>query len=335
MAFYDSSSDQEVGFPIILEPDDDDSLFEMGIEDMRIDNDTMKEVHEVKEIKKVKEVAKSTMVPKHPISSMQGAFAESMEEASNTTRTAPKIGDAATRRKILIEQGLGEETHSLRWQRRPNQKYHDLWKLMAQISFGIYLLLNGIARDEEQVMSILQGHVNEVDGFLEMTLEDFDVAQGDIEERLKHLKLPLENIAIFDSMLEDRNFRSQIVRGNERIEHVISRTAAAMKDTLLDAQQGMDSCKEFTIYLAGQKDNPTWRRQRPNMQRVFDAMCGNVEGWYKAYVSLQTKGNKLRVSLVQLGSIVAEMDRRADQISRQSRVSSQYQLHSLPQVDKN
>lgn len=323
MAFYDSSSDQEVGFPIILEPDDDDSLFEMRVDDTRMDNDTMKEVHQVKEVKKVEEVNKNTMVPKHPIISMQGAFAESMEEASDTTRTAPKTGDAATRRQILIEQGLDEDTHSLRWQRKPGQKYHELWKLMAQISFGIYLLLNGIARDEEQVMSILQGHVNEVDGFLEMTLEDFDLAQTDIEERLKHLKLPLQNIDIFDAMLEDRAFRSQIVSGNERIEHVITRTAAAMKDTLLDAQQGMDACKEFTIYLAGQKDNPTWRQQRPNMERVFDAMCGNVEGWHKAYISLQTKGNRLGVVLVQLGSIVAEMDRRAGQISRQSRVSLQ------------
>ncbi|KAI9648091.1 hypothetical protein NHQ30_002720 [Ciborinia camelliae] len=321
MAFYDSSSDREVGFPIILEPDDD-SLFEVRTDDTRLDNDTMKEVHKVKEVKRVKEVAKNAMAPKHPIISMQGAFAESMEEASDTTRTEPKLEDAATRRKILIEQDVTEDTHSLRWQRKPGQKHHELWKLMAQISFGIYLLLNGIAKDEEQVMSILQGHVNEVDGFLEMTLEDFDLAQTDIEERLKHLKLPLQNIAIFDAMLEDEAFRAQIVSGNERIEHVITRTAAAMKDSLLDAQQGMDACKEFTIYLAEQKDNAIWRQQQPHMERVFDAMCGNVEGWHQAYVSLQTKGNHLGVALGQLGSIVAEMDRRAGRISQDSRFSS-------------
>lgn len=327
MAFYDSSSDQDIGLPIILEPDDD-SLFEMRVDDTRLDNDTMKEVHQIQDVKRVKEIA-NAMVPKHPIGSMQGAFAESMQEASNTTRTALKIGDAATRRKILIEQDLSEDTHNLRWQRQPGQKYHELWKLMAQISFGIYLLLNGIARDEEQVMSILQGHVNEVDGFLEMTLEDFDLAQSDIEERLKHLKLPLQNIAIFDAMLEDRAFRSQIVSGNERIEHVITRTAASMKDTLLDAQQGMDACKEFTIYLAGQKGNLQWRQKRPDMERVYDAMCGNVEGWHKAYVSLQTKGNHLGVALVQLGSIVAEMDRRAGKISRESRVSFPDESHIM------
>jgi hypothetical protein len=288
MAFYDSSSDHE-GLPIIIEPDDDESLFEMRIDDTKMNVDTMKEVSKGR-----------ITVPKHPIASMQGAFAESMQEAAQTPpQKMPKVGDAATRRKILLDQDISADTHSMRWQRKPGQKYHELWKLMAQISFGIYLLLNGIAKDEEQVMSILQGHVDEVDGFLEMTLEDFDLAQTDIEERLKYLKLPLENISIFDAMLEDRAFKS----------------------TLVDAQQGMDACKEFTIYLAEEQDNETWRLLRPNMGRVFDAMCGNVEGWHKAYVSIQTKGNNLGVALVQLGSIVAEMDRRAAEISRDSRVS--------------
>ena len=191
---------------------------------------------------------------------------------------------------------------------------------MAQISFGIYLLLNGIAKDEDQVMTILQGHVDEVDEFLESTLEDFDLAQDDIDERLKFLKLPLENIVIFDAMLEDRAFRLQIVNGNERIEHVIQRTAKAMNDALKDVHQGLDACKEFTIYLAEEMDSAVWREERPDMEKVFDAMRGNVEGWYKAYVSLQTKGNHLGVALVQLGSIVAEMDRRAGEVSRKTRV---------------
>jgi hypothetical protein len=178
--------------------------------------------------------------------------------------------------------------------------------------------LNGIARDAEQVMNILQGHVDEVDGFLETTLEDFDLAQEDIDERLKFLKLPLENIIIFDAMLEDRNFRLQIVNGNERIEHAIMRTAKAMKDALKDVQQGLDACKEFTIYLAKEQEQSAWKDKRPEMQKVFDAMKGNVEGWYKAYVSLQTKGNNLSVALVQLGTIVGEMDRRAGEISRRT-----------------
>jgi len=262
-------------------------------------------------------------VPVHPIASMQGAFEESMQEANKDPTPKPKPQlDAAARRQLLLDQELNEQTLASRWGKKPGNEYHELWKLMAQISFGIYLLLNGIARDDEQVMNILQGHVNEVDEFLETTLEDFDLAQDDIDERLKFLKLPLENIDIFDAMLEDREFRLQIVSGNEKIEHVITRTAAAMKDALKDVQQGIDACKEFTIYLAEEQEDPIWRDERPDMEKVYDAMKGNVEGWYKAYVSLQTKGNNLGVALVQLGSIVAEMDRRAGEISRKTRVCS-------------
>jgi hypothetical protein len=266
---------------------------------------------------------KEVQVPTHPIPSMQLAFAESMLQSSTvSTPTIPsnRPGNAAARRKILLDQDISEDTHATRWRQKPGQVHHELWKLMAQISFGIYLLLNGIAKDDEQVMNILQGHVNEVDEFLEKTLEDFDLAQEDIEERLKFLKLPLENIIIFDAMLEDRSFRLQIVNGNERIEHVITRTATAMNDALKDVQHGIDACKEFTIYLAKEQEHSVWRDKRPDMQKVFDAMKGNVEGWYKAYVSLQTKGNHLGTALVQLGTIVAEMDRRAGEISRKTRV---------------
>lgn len=320
-----SQTREDDGPPILLSPSDDSSILtptllnegdRSGATTPRNDSstwtstaDTMKEVH--------------VSVPTHPIPSMQGAFAESMREASGaSTPTAPKskVGNAAARRKVLLDQDISEETHAARWRQKPGQQYHQLWKLMAQISFGIYLLLNGIARDDEQVMNILQGHVDEVDEFLEMTLEDFDLAKEDIDERLNYLKLPLENIVIFDAMLEDRSFRLQIVNGNERIEHAITRTAAMMNDALKDVQQGLDACKEFTIYLAAEQEEGVWMDTRRDMQKVFDAMKGNVDGWYKAYVSLQTKGNALGVALVQLGSIVAEMDRRAGEVSRKTRV---------------
>lgn len=317
---YSSSEEEDDdNLQIIFEPEDD-SFFSLvtnpssGATTPR--QDTMKEVQ----------------VPQHPIPSMQAAFAESMHESSAaSTPTIPKnrIGNAAARRKLLIDQDVDEDTHASRWKQKPGQKYHELWKLMAQISFGVYLLINGIAKDDEQVMNILQGHVDEVDEFLETTLEDFDLAQEDIEERLKFLKLPLENIIIFDAMLEDRNFRLQIVNGNERIEHVITRTAKAMNDALKDVQQGLDACKQFTIYLAQEQEESAWLKDRPDMQQVFIAMKGNVEGWYNAYVSLQTKGNHLGVALVQLGSIVAEMDRRAGEISRKTRVRS-FLLDSFP-----
>jgi len=317
-------------FPILLSPDDSSHLSSTLNEHDRSgattprndtsvstaltmpDSDTMKEV--------------AVSVPAHPIPSMQGAFAESMVEAAGSSTPSEKksrVGNAAARRMLLLDQDISEETHAARWRQKPGQRYHELWKLMAQISFGIYLLLNGIARDDEQVMNILQGHVDEVDEFLETTLEDFDLAQEDIDERLQLLRMPLENIHIFDGMLEDRNFRMQIVEGNEKIEHAITRTAAMMKDALKDVQQGLNACKEFTFYLAEEQEDGVWMDTRQDMQKVFDAMKGNVDGWYKAYVSLQTKGNRLGVALVQLGSIVAEMDRRAGEVSRNTRVCPQ------------
>lgn len=296
---------------------DDNMRFKIS----RENDDTMKEVQFEAPALTPSPKPAQVHVPTHPIPSMQDAFAESMTEVSGAPgEPKPNIGTASSRRKRLLDQDVDVETHAARWRQKPGQQYHELWKLMAQISFGIYLLLNGIARDDDQVMNILQGHVDEVDGFLETTLEDFDLAQEDIQERLKLLKMPLENIKIFDAMLEDRNFRVQIVNGNERIEHVITRTAKAMNDALRDVSQGLNACKEFTIYLAKEQESAVWKRERPHMQKVFEAMKGNVEGWHKAYVSLQTRGNNLGVALVQLGTIVAEMDRRAGDISRKYRV---------------
>lgn len=309
--FYDSSSDREEdGLPIILAPD------RPSLSKAAQHSNTMKVT------------ASSVQVPTHPIASMQGAFAESMFEASGSA-DAPKkaIGDATARRKRLLDQGASEATKVSTWQQRPDQSFHQLWKLMAQVSFGIYLLLKGIAKDDNQVMDILQGHVNEVDEFLECTLEDFQLAQEDIDERLKFLQLPLENVQIFESMLEDRQFRLQIVAGNERIEHVIARTAYAMDDALRGVQQGLAACKEFAIYLAQEQRDASWRAIRSDMDKVFDAMKGNVEGWSRAYISLQAKGKLLGTSLVNLSSAVEEMDKRAGEVSRKKRVSL-YNLQS-------
>lgn len=311
------NNDLDFSFRITLAPDDAE-LFDLSpFDDLEDDFDQSP-------------TTPSTMLPQdvpvHPIPSMQGPFAESMREVNGASPTVPIpiVVDAEERRRILIDQDIADVTHAARWHMKPGQRHHELWKLMAQISFGIYLLLGGIAKDETRVSAILQGHINRVDEFLQSTLEDFALAQKDIESRLSFLKIPLQNIEMFDAMLENRHHRNQIVNGNERIGHIISRTAAAMKDALEDVAQGLDACKEFAIYLAELQEQTLWRERRPDMVAVFDAMKGNAEGWYKAYISLQTKGNELGVGLIQLGSIIAEMDRRAGDISRKNRVSSIY-----------
>lgn len=270
-------------------------------------------------------------VPLHPIPAMQSAFAESLIEATaNPAVQKPKLrfGDAKERRAHLIDAEQDAELYGEEWRYRPGQTYHELWKLMAQISFGVYLLLNGIANSNIQVVNILQGHIDEVDEFLEVIMEDVNLATKDVRERIDFLKLPMSNMPTFEKMLEDRAFRLQIVTGNEKIEHIISRTATSLEANLRDVEEGLKATKEFAVYLGHQHDG-SWRQQRPDVLDIFDAMKGNAEGWYKAFVGLQESVASLDTLLIQLSQIVAEMDRRAGEVSRRTRVSplnSAYEL---------
>ena len=262
--------------------------------------------------------------PQHPVPTMQGAFEESMMETMADLEP-PEIdvqsskADSVSRRKMLLEQDKYERTVAGRWKQKDGEKFHPLWKLVAQISFGMHLLHRGLAKSDDEVIKILQTHVDEVDGFLERTTEDFDLAQGDINERIRYLKLPLEHGHVFDTMLNDRSFRTAIVEGNEKIEHIVDRTAAAMRDALKDVQKGLDATRELAKYLT--RLDKSWDDRSEEHGSVYLAMIGNTEGWSRAFISLQQKGNKLGISLVQLGGIIAEMQRRAGIASRRNLVS--------------
>lgn len=263
-----------------------------------------------------------TAPPVHPVPTMQGAFEESMNETMNDDE--PEVpdryskADSVTRRKMLLEQQEYERTVAGRWKQKPGEKFHPLWKLVAQISFGMHLLQQGLAKSDEEVLKILQTHVDEVDGFLERTTEDFDLAQNDINERIRYLKLPLEHGQVFDQMLADRPFRVAIVEGNEKIEHIIDRTAAAMNDALKDVQKGLDATRELAKYMT--RVDKQWEDRTEEHDSVYLAMIGNTEGWTRAFLTLQSKGGHLRKALVQLGTIVAEMQRRAGAASRKNLV---------------
>ena len=263
--------------------------------------------------------------PVHPVPTMQGAFEESMAETMEEAEDPDppdrhSIADSVSRRKMLLEQDEYERTVAGRWKQKPGEKFHPLWKLVAQISFGMHLLQQGMAKSDEEVIKILQTHVDEIDGFLERTTEDFDLAQGDINERIRYLRLPLEHGDVFDTMLSERSFRVAIVEGNEKIEHIIDRTAAAMNDALKDVQKGLDATRELAKYLT--RIDKNWDDRTEEHDSVYLAMIGNTEGWTRAFLTLQSKGNHLRKGLVQLGSIVAEMQRRAGNASRKNVVSS-------------
>lgn len=263
--------------------------------------------------------------PRHPIPSMQAAFAESLDEATNgAALQKPKLrnGDAKFRREALLDQDKEDGPPDELWRFRPGQRCHELRRLVAQISFGVYLLLEGMANNKVDVITILQGHIDEVDEFLETTMEDMALATKDLQERLKHLRLPMDNMEVFEKMLEDRNFRLQIVTGNEMIEHIVSRTTVALLQTEQDVAEGLKSTKAFTIYLAEQQ-HARWRHERPDVESIYEAMKGNTEGWFNAFMELQAKGSALNALIVKLNEVVNEMERRAGQVSRRTRFSIQ------------
>ncbi len=261
-------------------------------------------------------------VPRHPIPFMQDAFAESLVEATRGGPPKPKFraGDAKFRRDQLLDQRKSEEPPGAVWRRRPGQSQHELRRLLAQISFGVYLLLNGLANSQMSVVSILQGHIDEVDEFLETTLEDMALAVKDLTDRVAHLKLPLENTQVFEQMLEDRNFRMQILEGNEKIEHIVERTQAFLIQNVKDVSDGLRSTKLFAEYLEEQKSS-RWRKDRPDVNEIFDAMKGNTDGWHNAFLDLQAKGNVLNDLIIHLNAMVAQMEHSAGEVSRRTRVS--------------
>jgi hypothetical protein len=263
-------------------------------------------------------------IPLHPITSMQDAFAESLEEATKGgLEQKPKLKalDAKARREKLLGEDKSEGPPDRLWRFRPGQKCHELRKLMAQISFGVYLLINGMANSNAQVLSILQGHIDEVDEFLEAAMEDVRLATQDLNERLDFLKLPMENMEIFEQMLENRKFRLQIVEGNVKIEHILSRTSTAHTQTIRDTSEGLRAAKQFSQYLAD-NEKGQWVRERPDVVGVFEAMKGNTEGWFNAFTALESQSTLLSGLCVRLSAMIVEIDKRAGEVSRRTRVSS-------------
>ncbi|KAI4145369.1 MAG: hypothetical protein LQ340_006312, partial [Diploschistes diacapsis] len=276
----------------------------------------------------------ASQTPQHPIPTMQGAFEESMMETINEEEEPLSLNrkDSVYRRKILLERPQYERTVAGKWKQRSGEKYHPLWKIVAQISFGMHLLHKGLAKSDEEVLKILQNHVDEVDGFLERTTEDFDLAQNDINERIRYLNLPLEHGDVFDSMLSDRAFRAAMVEGNIKIEHIIDRTALALTDSLKDVRKGFDGTRELARYL--QKLERTWQARDDEHTDVFVAMIGNTEGWSGAFIILQDKGKKLTESLEFLRGIISEIQRLVGIASRRDvpkPFPSRSQASSIPQ----
>ncbi|OCT53626.1 hypothetical protein CLCR_09512 [Cladophialophora carrionii] len=270
--------------------------------------------------------------PSHPVPQLQLPFEESMMESMNDEVADDIPTDAMVRRSMLLEAPTYQRVIAGRWKQKPGEKYHPLWKLVAQLTFGMHLLSQNMAISEEEVMRILQSHVDDIDAFLERTTEDFDLAQSDIHERIRCLKLPLAHGDVFDRMLEDRAFRASILEGNEKIDHVVNRTKRAAKDALKDVQKGFDATNVMDKYLSNL--NSTWKRNSPEHEAVLVAMLGNVEGWRRAFLELHLQGNKLAGSLKKLAEVVSEMQLRAATVSRNLVARAQKTRHITSQAGR-
>ena len=250
---------------------------------------------------------------------MRAPFQESIVEAMDPDARIRQTLDAATRRLQLLELDKpNEEDYASRWRRKPGAKHHPLWKLIAQISFGIHLLHKEIAKSEEEVIRILQTHVDEIDGFLEDVGADFDLAMRDIDERLRLLLLPLEHGRTFSRMLRDRDFRQSIIEGNDIIERICSRTKLAMEKSLDDVEKGLEATSELAKFL--EKLGADWAGRDEDMQAVYEAMRGNAQGWTCAFGDVLKKGEKLKKMIRRLERIVSEVERQAGIASRRKSV---------------
>jgi hypothetical protein len=185
--------------------------------------------------------------------------------------------------------------------------------------FGVHLLAKGLAKSEVTAMKILQKHVNELDGFLERTTEDFSIVRLDVRIRIQYLSLPLGNLDVFDEMLEDRQFRLSIVAYNDQIEHSIARFTRAITDSLKDLQKAKEAMGALWFYMQKLADEGCFETE--SLKPFQQAMMDNMEGWIVAISRLRRRGTSLQKALSQLGLATTEMQRRVGVASRKDVVS--------------
>ncbi|KAL4917446.1 hypothetical protein BDW62DRAFT_218112 [Aspergillus aurantiobrunneus] len=248
---------------------------------------------------------------KHPIPQIQGAFEESIYEAFSGEDSGQIVKlDAQSRRKDLLENPQYERLCGRKWRQKIGERYHPLWKLTAQISFGVHLLVQGTAKSNTTVLNILQIHVDELDGF--------------------YLSLPLENLDDFDEMLMDRNFRLAMTDYNEKIGLAIERFAVAINDALKDIQKGKEAIGGLWKYLGqSAKENAPLSG---SLSAIYNSMLANTEGWNSVFSKLRRKGVGLQYAITQLRRAITEMQRRVGVASRKDMVSFMQPLHQTPRT---
>jgi hypothetical protein len=259
-------------------------------------------------------------LPTHPIPSLQAAFEESLREVTNGGAIdKPKLGDIDhnVRRGRLLEQGREDPAFDTTWRYRPGQRQHEVEKLVAQIIFGVYLLDNGLANDNTQVIGILQGHIDEVDEFLEVVLQDMALAVTDMYARIEELRMSLSNMDALGEKLEEPEFRAEMIDRNEKVDHILSRTNVAMKQWDDDVDAGLRCSTSFHGWLVSTKDNPS-RAERPQMMEIYEAMKGNAEGWLHAFDEMNSRVQTITEVYIRLMTTLGEMQKKTGEVTQQA-----------------
>ncbi|KAJ6140428.1 hypothetical protein N7470_010433 [Penicillium chermesinum] len=187
------------------------------------------------------------------------------------------------------------------------------------MAFGVHLLAKKLAKSKPQVMKILQDHVDELDGVLQRTTEDFLIIELDVRTRIQYLSLPLGNLDVFDEMLEDRTFRLSLVAYNDQIEHAVDRFTLALTDTLKDLRKGKEAISALWLYMIRLADGGCF--ESDSLKPFYQTMMDNLEGWLVALWKLRRRGTALLKALRQLAVSTNEMQRRVGIASRKDVVS--------------
>lgn len=112
-------------------------------------------------------------------------------------------------------------------------------------------------------------------------------------------------------------FRTDLLKGNEKIEKIVDRTSKAMNSALGDLQAGIKATEELGAYLTGVERR--WPMKNIEIADVLPAMKGNEQGWMAYMRDLQRKGSVLGKNLHVLNAIVAEISKRAAAASRRNK----------------
>ncbi|KAJ5894446.1 hypothetical protein N7495_006137 [Penicillium taxi] len=258
---------------------------------------------------------RSSIYPVHPLPQLQDPFEESILETNEALASQWLVNiNAQTRRRDLLENDEYERLCGRKWRQRAAEQYHPFWKLISQMAFGVHLLTKRLAKSDARVMRILQTHVDEMDGFIQRTTEDFMIIHLDVSTRIQYLSLPLSNLDLFDDMLQDRHFRLTLISYNDQIEHAIERFTLAITDALKDIRKGKDATSALWHYLhqldtEGGFDSDI-------LKPFFKVMMDNMEGWIISLSKLRRRGAALQKALSQLSFAVTEMQRRVGVASR-------------------